>query len=169
MIDPAFNWLDANFISILNGLAIGLLLFTLAVGLSLIFGLMDVLNLAHGAVYALGSYLVWALVRDGQPYLAGLVVAVAAGALLGVGLAAAVRPVASRGHLDQALLTLGISLVIADIISGVWGNGFHSVRAPALLHGSVRVFGDPYPVFRLAVMCISLALTALLYLIFACS
>ena len=165
-MDAISNWFDANFISLLNGLAIGLLLFTMAVGLSLIFGLMDVLNLAHGAVFALGSYLVWALVRDGQPFLVGLVVAVIVGAVLGVGLALAVRPVASRGHLDQALLTLGISIILADLISGVWGNDFRSVRPPEILRGSVAIFGDQYPTYRLAVIGIGLALAALVYVVF---
>ena len=165
-MDAVSNWFDANFISLLNGLAIGLLLFTMAVGLSLIFGLMDVLNLAHGAVFALGSYLVWALVRDGQPFLVGLVVAVIVGAVLGVGLALAVRPVASRGHLDQALLTLGISIVLADLISAAWGNDFRSVRPPEVLRGSIAIFGDQYPTYRLAVIGIGFALAALVYVVF---
>ena len=165
-MDAVSNWFDANFISLLNGLAIGLLLFTMAVGLSLIFGLMDVLNLAHGAVFALGSYLVWALVRDGQPFLVGLVVAVIVGAVLGVGLALAVRPVASRGHLDQALLTLGISIVLADLISAAWGNDFRSVRPPEVLPGSIAILRDQYPTYRLAVIGIGFALAALVYVVF---
>ncbi len=74
-MDAVSTWLDANFISLLNGLAIGLLLFTMAVGLSLIFGLMDVLNLAHGAVFMLGSYMAYQLARRGDLFVAALAVA----------------------------------------------------------------------------------------------
>ena len=165
-MDPVVDWLDANFISILNGLAIGLLLFTMAVGLSLIFGLMDVLNLAHGAVFALGSYLVWAAVRDGLPFFLGMAIAVAVGAALGVGLALAVRPVASRGHLDQALLTLGISVIMADLIAAVWGNEFRSVRPPGFFGESVEIFGSTYPAYRLAVIGVGLALALAVYVVF---
>ena len=160
------DWLDANAVSLLNGLAIGLLLFTMAVGLSLIFGLMDVLNLAHGAIFALGSYLTWQLVREGQSFLAALVVAVGVGLVLGVGLAAAVRPIARRGHLDQALLTLGMAFVLSDIVSAIWGNDFRSVRPPEFLRGSMQVFGDPYPTYRVAVIAVGLVLAALVYLLF---
>jgi branched-chain amino acid transport system permease protein len=165
-VDPIRDWFDANAVSLLNGLAIGLLLFTMAVGLSLIFGLMDLLNLAHGALFALGSYVTWQLVHDGRAFLVGVPVAVALGLVLGVGLSAAARPVAMRGHLDQALLTLGMSFVIADIVSAIWGNDFRSVRPPEFLRGSVHVFGDSYPTYRLAVIVIGLALAGLVYVLF---
>jgi branched-chain amino acid transport system permease protein len=160
------DWFDANAVSILNGVAIGLLLFTMAVGLSLIFGLMDLLNLAHGAIFALASYVTWQLVHDGLPFLVGVPVALGIGLLLGAGLALASRPIAARGHLDQALLTLGMAFVGTDSISWYWGNEFRSVRPPGLLRGSVSVFGDSYPEYRLAVIGIGLALAATVYVVF---
>lgn len=144
--------LEDSLISLLNGLAIGLLLFMLSVGPALILGLMGTLNLAHGATFALGSYLAWWLVGAGGAFLLAVPLALAAGALLGLLLAAGMRPLGGRDHLDQALVTLGFALVLAGIISAVWGDDFHTVRPPAALRASVHLPGGPYPVYRLAVI-----------------
>lgn len=159
------HWLDANFVSLLNGVAVGMLLFTMAVGLSLIFGLMDVLNLAHGAVFMLGSYVAFELVDDGRGFLPAVLVAVVLGAALGVVMAFAVRPLVSRGPLDQALLTLGLAFVLSNLALAVWGTDFHSVRPPPWLDGSVELVGHTYPVYRLAIIVLGLVLAAAVYLV----
>lgn len=159
------HWLDANFVSLLNGVAIGMLLFTMAVGLSLIFGLMDVLNLAHGAVFMLGSYVAFELVDEGRGFVPALLAAVALGAGLGVGMAFAVRPLVRRGPLDQALLTLGLAFVLSNLALAVWGTDFHSVRPPPSLGGSVDLLGHTYPVYRLAIIVLGLVLAAAVYLV----
>src|SRR5687768_3107773 len=94
-------------IDIVNGLALGALLFALAVGLSLVFGVLDVLNLAHGSLFLAGSYAAWKLADDGDAagFALAVLVAAAIGAVGGAGLTLATRPLAGRGHLDQALLT----------------------------------------------------------------
>lgn len=165
-MESLVGWLDANLISILNGVARGLLLFTMAVGLSLIFGLADVLNLAHGAVFLLGAYMAFQFAGDGTGFVVAVLAAVVLGVLLGGGLTAALRPISGRGHLDQALLTLGIAFVLSDIASIVWGNDFRSVPPPAFLRGSTNIVGHAYPTYRLAVIVVGLAIAGAVYALF---
>jgi len=136
----------------LNGISFGALLFILAAGLSLIFGMMDVVNLAHGAFYMLGAYVALAVVqRTGQFWLALIVAPLVVGAL---GLA--IEPLLLRRlrgrHLDQVLLTIGVSLVIADLTGLVAGREIRSLPFPAGLDHSVQILGGDYPVYRLFVI-----------------
>src|SRR5438132_4751202 len=104
-------WLDSNLVSIFNGLAIGFLLFIVAVGLSLIFGMMDVLNLGHGVLFLLGAYLGFWIGGENPSwlrFLGALLAAIAAGLVAGLGLSFTVERLTRRSHLDQALLTLGL-------------------------------------------------------------
>lgn len=165
-MDALVGWFDANLISLLNGLARGVLLFTMAVGLSLIFGLADVLNLAHGGVFLLGSYLALSLTPAPGGWALAVAAALAVGALAGGLLSAGVRPLAGRGHLDQALLTLGAAFVLRDIASLVWGNDVRSVPPPGFLRGSTAVFGQAYPTYRLAVIGVGLLIALGTYLLF---
>ncbi|MFI6279812.1 branched-chain amino acid ABC transporter permease [Streptomyces sp. NPDC050988] len=155
-----------HLVSVLNGLAMGSLLFAIALGLSLVFGMMDVLNLAHGAVYLVGAYMAVALVGDGAG-VAGFVLAVlaaaVAGAVLGSLLATLTR--ATSHHLDQALLTLGVALVVAEALSLVFGNDVHSIAAPAPVGGSVTVLGETYPVYRLLVIGFGVVLALAVYVL----
>ncbi len=160
------EWFETNLISVLNGLAIGCLLFILAVGLSLVFGMMDVLNLAHGAVFLVGAYLAYALTDGGTTWvaiLAALAAAVVVGGLCGGALAALSQPLARRGHLEQALMTLGAALVIAELVLVVYGNDVHAVGAPPGLDGSATIFGQAYPVYRLVLIGVGLVLAAVVY------
>jgi branched-chain amino acid transport system permease protein len=163
------SWLGGNLITIVDGVAFGVLLFTIAVGLSLVFGIMDVLNLAHGALYLVGAYLAVRFVGDGSAtvgaFLAAGLAAVAVGAAAGAGLAVLTRPLATRGHLDQALLTLGVALVVDDLLSARFGNDVQSVPPPTFLAGSVSIAGRDYPSYRLAVIVAGLALAVLVYLL----
>lgn len=162
-------WLGDNLVTVVDGVALGLLLFTIAVGLSLVFGIMDVLNLAHGALYLTGAYLAVRFVGDGQATLGAFVLAglaaVAVGAGAGAGLALLTRPLASRGHLDQALLTLGVALVVGDLLSARFGNDVQSVPPPRFLAGSVAIAGRDYPSYRLALIAAGLALAVVVYLL----
>ena len=159
------EWFSANSISILNGVARGMLLFLMAAGLSLIFGLGDVLNLAHGGMFLIGSYVGWQFLSTGGPFAVAVVAAIAMGALLGVGLTATVRPIEGRGHLDQALVTLGASFVIAGTLSMIFGDDYKSVRPPAALQGGFSFFGQTYPIYRASVIAVGLVVAALLYLL----
>jgi branched-chain amino acid transport system permease protein len=162
------EWLDANLVSILNGLAIGCLLFILAVGLSLVFGMMDVLNLAHGAVYLVGAYAAYALTEDAATwtrFVAAIGVALVLGGVCGGLLAAMTQPLAARGHLDQALLTLGVALVLGELVLLAFGEDVLSVGAPPGLDSSVELLGRSYPAYRLAVIGVGIVLAIAVYVI----
>lgn len=158
-----FGWFDDNLVTIVDGLAFGVLLFTLALGLSLVFGVMDVLNLAHGALYLGGAYVAVSVVGGGEPgglgmFAVAALLALVLGAVAGAGLSVVTRPIAGRGHLDQALLTLGIAFVAADLYSQFYGNDVESVSPPQAFSGVTSLAGDTYPVYRLVVIAIGLVL-----------
>lgn len=161
------GWFNAHFVSMVDGIAYGLLLFTLAVGLSLVFGMMDVLNLAHGTLYLAGAYTAYAL-SDGSWL--GLIIALAAGlvvGLLGGGLlAAAVAPLQGRGHLDQAALTLGIMLIAGELLIMLFGAEVLPTAPPDALAHSVSLLGNSYPLYRLVFIGVAGSLAALVYLAF---
>ncbi|TMQ24552.1 MAG: branched-chain amino acid ABC transporter permease [Deltaproteobacteria bacterium] len=162
------SWIDAHFTSLLNGVAIGSLLFIVAVGMSLIFGMMDVLNLAHGVLFLAGAYAAWWIVGEAPSwprFAAALAVAGAAGALAGVGLSLLVGRLARRSHLDQALLTLGLALIGADLLSIAFGDDVHSIKAPPGLDGSTAVLGKIYPVYRLVLIGLGAALAAVVHVV----
>lgn len=162
----AVSWLDANFATIVNGLALGSVLFIIAVGLSLVFGTMNVLNLAHGGFAFLGAYVGVGLATAQQSLAMAalaLVLAFALGAVLGVLLAAMTHTVDS--HLRQALLTLGVALVIGELVREFFGPDVRSVPPPAALGGSVDLLGSPYPVYRLFLVAIGVAVAVVLYVV----
>src|SRR5205809_2306112 len=144
----------------LNGLSFGALLFILAAGLSLVFGMMDVVNLAHGAFYMLGAYVALSVVQRTGSFWLALVVAPLALGILGVILEPLLLRRLRGRHLDQVLLTIGVSLVIVDQIGAIWGREVRSLAAPAGLDGSVALIGGVYPVYRLFVMAFGVALAA---------
>lgn len=160
------SWLDANTVTLLNGLALAAVLFIIAVGLSLVFGTMDVLNLAHGAVSLTGAY-VGVTMLGGQAslatFLAAILTAAAMGLVIGGVLAAMTWSVGD--HLRQALLTLGVALIAGDVLREVFGSDVQSVAAPAVLSGSVEVMGNPYPVYRLAMVVVGVVVALVLYLV----
>jgi branched-subunit amino acid ABC-type transport system permease component len=161
-------WLEANLVSVLNGFAIGFLLFILAVGLSLVFGMMDVLNLAHGALFLGGAYLGASLGGGGASwtgFLGALAIAAVAGLAAGGVLSLMTEPLRNRSHLDQALLTLGVALVVSELLIVVFGDDPLAVGAPPGLDGSVAVFGAAYPTYRLALIGVGALLALAVYLV----
>ncbi|MDP9399324.1 MAG: branched-chain amino acid ABC transporter permease [Actinomycetota bacterium] len=147
------GWLDANLVTILNGLALAAVLFLIAVGLSLVFGIMDVLNLAHGAVYLVGAYVAVALLGSAgslSTFVLAVLLAAAIGAAAGGVLAGMTMTI--RNHLDQALLTLGVALILEEVLSLRFGNDVRSIPAPGGLEGTVGISGDPYPVYRVVLV-----------------
>lgn len=164
-MEAVANWFDANLISIFNGLAVGMLLFIMAVGLSLIFGLMGVFNLAHGAIFFLGGYLAFQFAPEGTFLWGAVLIALGVGSLLGVGLFISVQPIRGRGHLNEALLTFGFGFMLQDVVAWIWGRDFESVAAPTFLQGSVHILGQRYPTYRLGLIVMGLLLAILLYLV----
>ncbi|MEI2764654.1 MAG: branched-chain amino acid ABC transporter permease [Dermatophilaceae bacterium] len=163
------GWLTTNLITVIDGVAFGVLLFVIALGLSLVFGVMDVLNLAHGAIFLVGAYVAVSLSGGAQwgllAFAGAGVVALVVGGLFGWGLSAMVRPVSARGHLDQALLTLGIALVVGDLVSTGFGKDVRSVAAPDPLGGSTSILGQQYPVYRLVVIGVGAVLAVAAFLV----
>ncbi|MCX7814032.1 MAG: branched-chain amino acid ABC transporter permease [Tepidimonas ignava] len=154
-------------IQLLNGLQYGLLLFMLAAGLTLIFGIMGVVNLAHGSFYMLGAYLAWWLVQS----LGNLLWAIVVGAPLALALGwllewALLRHFYRRDHLDQVLLTFGLIYLFEELRSILWGDDVHAVAVPPVLQGSVALTDTlSYPVYRLFVMGLCVLLALALYLL----
>ena len=149
-------------IQLLNSVQYGLLLFMLAAGLTLIFGIMGVVNLAHGSFYMLGAYLAYSL----SGLLGSLTLAIACGAVLSVIFGLALerllfRHFYERDHLDQVLLTFGLIYIFEEMRSILWGDDVHSVPIPDLLGASVPLTDTlSYPVYRLFIsgVCVALAI-----------
>ncbi|HEY0440767.1 MAG TPA: branched-chain amino acid ABC transporter permease, partial [Xanthobacteraceae bacterium] len=155
-------------IQILNGLQYGLLIFLAASGLTLVFGIMGIINLSHGSFYMLGAYL--ALTLTG--YLGDVFLALALGIPIAFAFGAAIewlfiRHLYARDHLQQVLLTFGLILIFNELQRIIWGPRPHSVPIPSYLSGSVRLSEVmSYPVYRIAVAALCIALAgAMLYVI----
>ncbi|MEW6635447.1 MAG: branched-chain amino acid ABC transporter permease [Actinomycetota bacterium] len=150
---------------LLNGLAYGLLLFILAAGLSLIFGMMDVINLSHGSFFMLAGFIGVSLADDLGFWLALLATV---GIVAAIGLAVELtllRPLYNRDHLDQILLTFGLALVIEDASEWIFGSTIQSLGVPAALSGNASLLGVSIPAYRLAVIAVGLLLGAALYVL----
>ena len=149
-------------IQLLNAVQYGLLLFLLASGLTLIFGIMGVINLAHGSFYMVGAYLAYWLAKiTGSLWLAiplGLLIALAIGVVLETTL---VSRLYKRDHLYQVLLTFGLILIFEELRSIIFGDDVHGVAVPPLLDYSVRLTDTlSYPVYRLFITAVCLLLAA---------
>lgn len=150
---------------VLNGAQLGVMLFLLAAGLTLIFGVMGVINLAHGSLYMIGAYGAAAVAaRTGSPGLA-LVGGLAASAIVGMAMEFAVlRRLYARDHLDQVLATFALILIFNQATAMLFGRQPLFVKPPDALSGSVELLpGLSYPVFRLVIIAVGLAVAAGLY------
>ena len=150
----------------LNGLQFGLMLFLLAAGLTLVFGVMDMVNLAHGSLYMVGAFLAsWLVARTGS-FVLGVAGAVILTGLFGMALEAGLlRTLYARDHLSQVLATFALILILNDGVKMVFGNDL-PMSAPAALAGPVELLpGLLYPAYRLLIIGIGLGLAGLLYLL----
>ena len=154
-------------IQLLNSVQYGLLLFMLAAGLTLIFGIMGVVNLAHGSFYMLGAYLGYSL----SAYFGSLALAILGGAVLAVAFGLAlewllIRHFYQRDHLDQVLLTFGLIYIFEELRSILWGDDVHGVAVPKVLDWSIPLTDTlSYPAYRLFISGICIALALGLYLL----
>lgn len=150
----------------LNGLSYGVLLFLLTVGLTLIFGMLDVINLAHGSFYMLGAYAGLALIAATGSFWLALVLAPVAVGLVGVVVErACLRPLYGRPPLDQVLLTFGFIYLFEDVVKWIWGGRIRSIPPPDVFSGSVTVLGATVPSYRLFVIAFGLAMAVALWLV----
>lgn len=155
-------------LALLNSLDIGLLLFIIAVGLSIVFGVLNVINFAHGALYMLGAYLAYSCMNGlGMPFWLTLLVAPLGVAALAVLIDRfMLRFVYQREVTDSLLLTFALLLILNESVRMIWGTGIHVVEPPALLRGTVTLPGGVrYPFYNLFVIAVGLlTLVALWYL-----
>lgn len=145
------------FVQLLNGLQYGVLLFLLAAGLTLVFGIMSFVNLAHGSLYMVGAYAA-ALAYAASGSFA-LAVLAAMGAALAVGLlleVAIVSRLYRRDHLDHVLATFGLVMFFNELVRLVWGPQPLFVQVPEVLAGTVQLFGFSYPSYRFAIIAVGL-------------
>ncbi len=154
------------FAQALNGLAYGALLFLLSVGLTLIFGMLDVVNLAHGSFYMLGAYAGLALIALTGSFWLALVVAPLAVAVVGIVVERlCLGPLYRRPVLDQVLLTFGLIYLFEDLVKWIWGGRIRSIPAPSSLSGSLHIGGVTVPSYRVFVIVFGLLMAVALWLL----
>ncbi len=151
----------------LNGLQFGLLLFLLAAGLTLVFGVMDLVNLAHGSFYMVGAFFAATFAAWTGSFLLAVVLAMAATLVVGMIVEiVAMRRLYDRDHLDHVLGTFGLLLFFNEAVRLVWGPAGMNLPLPAWLNASVPLFaGIQYPAYRIAIIVTSLAVALTLYII----
>ncbi|MFC7157118.1 branched-chain amino acid ABC transporter permease [Halomarina halobia] len=167
---------DGNSIAValLNGMANGMLLFLAAVGLTLIFGVLGVLNFAHGSLYMLGAYFTFFLVNAGGPlaffngnfWLAVLVAPVLVAVIGGLMERFIIRPIYERDHVFQLLLTFALVLVIDNAARILWGTDFRSISVPRAFAFQVPLFGSNYPAYNLFLIVVGVAFAGAMWLVF---
>lgn len=155
--------MDYLLIQVLNGVQLGLLMFLLAAGLTLTFGIMDLVNLAHGSLYMVGAYLAWTFISWTGSFVLGTLLALPATFVVGVLLeVAVVRRLYARDHLDQVLATFGLILFFNDLVRLVWGPAGKSIAVPPFLGHTIEILpGVAYPAYRFALIVVG-GLVALL-------
>jgi branched-chain amino acid transport system permease protein len=152
---------------LLNGVQFGVMLFLMAAGLTLVFGIMNMINLAHGSLYMAGAFLAAALVHVTGSFVLAVIIAVPATGVLGALIELGVlRRFYVRTHLDQVLVTFGLILVLNEITRLIWGPVPVPLPLPAILAGSIEVLpGISYPAFRLAILAVGAVVAVALYLV----
>ena len=152
----------------LNGLQFGLMLFLLAAGLTLVFGIMDMINLAHGSIYMIGAFLAATLVAATGSFALGVVLAIPATAAIGMLLEVSIlRRLYTRDHMSQVLATFALILICNEAVRIIWGSDM-ALATPAALSGPVELLpGLFYPAYRLLVIGVGLVVALLLYFIVA--
>jgi branched-chain amino acid transport system permease protein len=154
-----------NAVQLLNGLTFAALLFLVASGFTLIFGLLRIVNLAHGALYLFGGYVGYATARATGSFPLGILAAMAAVAAIGLVLDQGLLRFV-RGHeLRQVLLTLGVAFILNDLALVIWGGDTFTVPVPEFLRGAYRFAGIFYPKYRLFVLALGVAAFVALWLL----
>ena len=154
-------------IQVLNGLQLGVLLFLLAAGLTLVFGIMDFINLAHGAFYMLGAFICATLALWLDSFLLAVLLAVpitfGIGVVVELGIA---RQLYQADHLEQILATFGLILIADTLVQMIWGPEGLTFALPEILNGQVRLFHDvDFPVYRILIISVGLLVALALYLV----
>ncbi len=154
-------------VQLLNGFQLGILLFLLASGLTLIFGIMDFVNLAHGSFYMVGAFFCATLTDWTGSFILGVILALPATAVIGLAVErVVVRQLYQRDHLDHVLATFGLILFFDTLTQMIWGPDGLTIPLPAWLDGRVTVMaGVELPTYRIAIIAVGIAVAVMLYLI----
>src|ERR1044072_7972172 len=148
-----------------HGLVYGMLLFLMAAGLSLIFGLMNVVSLAHGSFFMLGAFFGLSIYQFTGSFWLALVLAPVPVAAIGIVMEVVfMRPLYRRGHMDQVLLTFGFTFVFFDLVQTVWGRLVLPQPAPEILQGTVNIGAGVFSAYRLFLIAFGFAIALLLWL-----
>jgi branched-chain amino acid transport system permease protein len=153
------------FEQLLNGVQLGVMLFLMAAGLTLVLGIMNLVNLAHGSLYMVGAYLTITAAQWTGSYALGVLLGLAGALVVGMIVeVVTLRPLYARDHLDQVLVTFGLILFFNELVAMIWGRASLYTSLPAWLQGHVELLpGSIYPVYRLAIIGVGLAVAALLW------
>jgi len=154
---------------LLNGAQFGILLFLVAAGLTLVFGIMDFINLAHGVLYMVGGYVMAMMTGATGTFWVALLLVPPITLVIGLVLEVTVfRRLYDRSHLDQVLATFGLVLVLSELVKILWGSAPLSVAMPEMLSGSVPLLGPMrYPIYRIAVIAVGLGVALGLWFVIA--
>ena len=153
-------------IQLLNGLALGVLLFMLSAGLTLVFGIMNFVNLAHGSLYMMGAYFAAFAYGKTESFALAAVAALAGGAALGLLMERVVAArLYARDHLDQVLATFGLILFFNELVRWVWGPSPVYMNVPEWLSGAIDLMGVMYPAYRFAIIVVGLLVALGCYLL----
>ena len=149
----------------LNGLQYGVMLFLMAAGLTLVFGIMNLVNLAHGSFYMVGAYLATAFTEKTGSFVLGVALALPATLLVGVLVEiVALRTLYERDHLDQVLATFGLILFFNELVAIVWGRAASCTSVPQFLSGHFRILpGLPYPTYRAVIILVGIVVAVFLW------
>ncbi len=152
---------------LLNGVQLGMLLFLLAAGLTLIFGIMDLVNLAHGSLYMIGAYFAATFADWTDSFVLGAILALLATLVVGMVLEmTAIRRLYGRDHLDHVLATFGLLLFFNELVRLIWGPAGLTLSLPSEMLNAVQVLpGLYYPVYRLVIILATLTVAVLLYVV----
>jgi branched-chain amino acid transport system permease protein len=152
---------------ILNGLQFGITLFLMAAGLTLIFGVMNLVNLAHGSLYMIGAFLAAASFNATHSFVIAIAAAIFGTAAAGIVIEIVVfRTLYQRDHLDQVLATFGLILFFNEGVRMIWGATALYAQVPGFLSGQIELLpGVPYPTYRLAIIIVGLVVALLIYLL----
>ena len=153
------------FEQLLNGLQFGMTLFLMAAGLTLVFGIMNFINLAHGSLYMVGAYLALAAAQWTGSYLLGVLLGLCGTLVVGIAVELiALRTLYERDHLDQVLATFGLILFFNELIAIFWGRAAQFASVPSFLSGHIELFtGSSYPLYRAAIIVVGFVTAVVLW------
>ena len=148
---------------ILTGLTFGMLYFLIAVGLSIILGVMNVVNLAHGSMFVLGAYMAYSFIGTGLNFWTALILSLIISGVIGAIIERVLLTRAYGKPLEQALLTFGLAFVMADVMKWIWGTSLYRINTPTLFNFSIDLGTVSFPAYRLFIVVVGIIIAIILW------